>query len=432
MSADLPAYSDYEEAEDRYLPGQPLPAHWKHLALKRMLRFGNGKDHKNVEVDDGGYPVYGSGGPFALASEYLHDGESVLFGRKGTVDRPLYLNCRFWTVDTMYFTRIDSRVCARFIYYAALGIPYSLYSTNTALPSMPQEVLGNHKIPAPPLQEQARIAKFLDYETAKIDALIEKQQQLIALLKEKRQAVISHAVTKGLNPDAPVRDSEVEWLGEVPAHWTVCKIKQVAELESGHTPSRKVDEYWQDCQIPWVSLNDTSQLKVVDYISETTVCINEKGMANSSAHELPGGCVVFTRDASIGLAAITARVMAVSQHIIAWVCDPMKVTSEYLLLVFYAMEAELERFTFGATLKTIGMPDVKRLTGSFPPLEEQARIVEHVFSAREALSASIRKSEEMLEILAERRTALISAAVTGKIDVRGWKAPDSEPEAEVA
>lgn len=276
-------------------------------------------------------------------------------------------------------------------------------------------------------EEQTQIAKFLDYETAKIDALIAKQQQLIALLQEKRQAVISHAVTKGLNPAAPLRDSGVAWLGAVPAHWTVSKIKHVSDLESGHTPSRKVDEYWVDCQIPWVSLNDTRQLKVVDYISDTAVYINEKGMANSSAHELPAGCVIFTRDATIGLAAITTRRMAVSQHIIAWVCDPTKVSSEYLLLVFYAMEAELERFTSGATLKTIGMPDVNRLTGAFPVLEEQAQIVKHVFSLKEKLTASIAESESMLEILAERRTALISAAVTGKIDVRGWQPPQAQP-----
>lgn len=282
----------------------------------------------------------------------------------------------------------------------------------------------------PSAEEQTQIVKFLDYETAKIDSLIAKQHQLIGLLKEKRQAVINHAVTKGLDPDATMRDSGVEWLGDVPAHWTVCRVKQVAEMESGHTPSRKVEDYWVNCHIPWVSLNDTSQLKVVDYISETAVCINEKGMQNSSAHELPAGCVVFTRDATIGLAAITARIMAVSQHIIAWVCDPMKVSSEYLLLVFYAMERELEKFTFGATLKTIGMPDVRRLTAAFPPLDQQARIVEHVFDARESISTSIEKSEAMLEILAERRTALISAAVTGKIDVRGWEAP--EPPAEVA
>ena len=199
-------------------------------------------------------------------------------------------------------------------------------------------------------------------------AVSHSNRSSFALLGEKRQAVISHAVTKGLNPDAPMRDSGVEWLGEVPEHWTVCRIKQIAKRETGHTPSKKVEAYWVDCNIPWVSLNDTSQLKQVDFITDTAICINEKGMANSSAHILPPGCVVFTRDASIGLAAITSREMAVSQHIIAWDCDPAIVNNRYLLLVFYAMEAELERFTFGATLKTIGMPDVNRLTGAFPCL----------------------------------------------------------------
>ncbi len=282
------------------------------------------------------------------------------------------------------------------------------------------------EIPLPSVDEQRNIAAFLDHETARIDALIEKQQQLIALLKEKRQAVISHAVTKGLNPDAPMRDSGVEWLGDVPEHWTVCRIKQVAELDSGHTPSKAVPEYWENCTIPWVSLNDTRQLKQTDRITETAVMISESGMANSSAHLLPAGCVVFTRDATIGLAAITMTPMAVSQHLIAWICDPTRVLSEYLLLVIYGMEGELERFTFGATLKTIGMPDVKRLVGAFPPLDEQRSIVKNVQRRRARLAESIARSERLLELLGERRSALISAAVTGKIDVRGWTTPVAE------
>jgi type I restriction enzyme S subunit len=224
------------------------------------------------------------------------------------------------------------------------------------------------------------------------------------LLKEKRQAVISHAVTKGLNPDAPMRDSGVEWLGDVPEHWTVCRIKQVAELDSGHTPSKAVPEYWENCTIPWVSLNDTRQLKQTDRITETAVMISESGMANSSAHLLPAGCVVFTRDATIGLAAITMTPMAVSQHLIAWICDPTRVLSEYLLLVIYGMEGELERFTF----------------------DEQRSIVKNVQRRRARLAESIARSERLLELLGERRSALISAAVTGKIDVRGWTTPVAE------
>ena len=114
------------------------------------------------------------------------------------------------------------------------------------------ESFGDVSLVLPSISEQEKIVAFLDHETAKIDALIGKQQRLIELLKEKRQAVISHAVTKGLNPNAPMKDSGVEWLGEVPAHWNVSRIKNIAQLESGHTPDKKIEEYWIDCNIPWV------------------------------------------------------------------------------------------------------------------------------------------------------------------------------------
>lgn len=284
------------------------------------------------------------------------------------------------------------------------------------------ESFGDVSLVLPSISEQEKIVAFLDHETAKIDALIGKQQRLIELLKEKRQAVISHAVTKGLNPNAPMKDSGVEWLGEVPAHWNVSRIKNIAQLESGHTPDKKIEEYWIDCNIPWVSLNDSTQLKAFDYITDTAFYLNDKGIANSSARKLPARCVVFTRDASIGLAAITTRVMAVSQHVIAWICDEEKVIPEYLLLVFYAMKDELERYTFGATLKTIGMADVKKLVGVFPSISEQQSIVENVFVAKEKFDFSVSKVEAAIQLSKERRTALISAAVTGKIDVRDWQA----------
>jgi len=278
----------------------------------------------------------------------------------------------------------------------------------------------------PDSDEQLRISLFLDHETAKIDNLIESQQQLIELLKEKRQAVISHAVTKGLNPDVPMKDSGVEWLGQVPEHWRVSRIKNYAKIESGHTPSRTKPEYWVSCNIPWVSLNDSKQLKEVDYIEDTFYKISELGMANSSAHLLPARAVVFTRDASIGLSAITTKSMAVSQHLIAWVCDEKFIIPEFLLLVFYAMENEFERYTFGATIKTIGMDNVRGLKSTFPPIEEQRNLIDWAFNKMEKIKSSINRVEDMLSLLQERRTALISAAVTGKIDVRDWVAPDTQ------
>jgi type I restriction enzyme S subunit len=279
-------------------------------------------------------------------------------------------------------------------------------------------------LPIIPESEQIAISTFLTHETTKIDALIAEQQRLIELLQEKRQAVISHAVTKGLNPGAPMKDSGVEWLGEVPEHWAIKKIKHTARMESGHTPDRKVEAYWVDCDIPWVSLNDTGFLKDNDYISETAYTINELGIQNSSARLLPERVVVFSRDATIGRCAITTRPMAVSQHFIAWVCGE-EILSEYLLLRLKSMTQELERLTFGATLKTIGMPDVKTLATPVPPISEQKEIVEYVAKAVSRLEEMSTKTQTAIELLQERRSALISAAVTGQIDVRGL-VPETE------
>ncbi|WP_231372847.1 restriction endonuclease subunit S [Thioalkalivibrio sp. ALE9] len=293
------------------------------------------------------------------------------------------------------------------------------------------EVFGRLSGVRPPRDQQIEIARFLDHETGKIDALIEEQRRLIELLKEKRQAVISHAVTKGLDPNVPMKDSGVEWLGEVPAHWSVVKVKHAAKLESGHTPSKANPEYW-DGGIPWVSLNDSKALAKNDHISDTRFSISIEGINNSSARMLPPGAVVFTRDATIGLAAITTKEMTVSQHLIAWLCDPNRLLSEYLLLVFYGMKGELDRHTFGATLKTIGMPDIRRLFMPLPPLSEQKRIIDSVFERRTRLSEMVEEADKGIRLLRERRSALISAAVTGKIDVRGWSAGTEADEPELA
>jgi type I restriction enzyme, S subunit len=275
------------------------------------------------------------------------------------------------------------------------------------------------KIALPPASEVRHITTFLDRETAKIDALIAEQQHLIELLQEKRQAVISHAVTKGLNPDALIKDSGNTGIGQVPAHWDVYKMKWVARMESGHTPDKKIEAYWENCEIPWVSLNDTGYLKDHDYISDTAYRVNELGIANSSARLLPERVVVFSRDATIGRCAITTRPMAVSQHFIAWVCGD-DILPEYLLMRLRMMTQELERLTTGATLKTIGMPDVRTLQSPVPPLDEQKSIVAYIQRSCFDIDLFIAEAEKTVALLQERRSALISAAVTGQIDVRKY------------
>jgi type I restriction enzyme S subunit len=316
----------------------------------------------------------------------------------------------------------------------AVNQQFQVGATGVTRYGLPKSAIGEAVLPLPPTGEQAAIAAFLQCETAKIATLVKKKRALIERLKEKRSALISRTVTRGLPPDAaraagldhrpPLKHSGVEWLGEVPARWSTSRIKYVARIESGHTPARSVDEYWIDCSIPWVSLNDSGYLREHDYISDTFYQINELGLANSSARLLPTGAVVFSRDATVGLCAITTRPMAVSQHFVAYLCGP-KLVPKYLLFTLKAMNQHLQRLSLGATIQTIGMTDVRSLACAIPTIAEQKEIVAFLDREIEKIDRLTNKVEEVIDRLYEYRTAVITAAVTGKIDVQGPFAPDT-------
>jgi type I restriction enzyme S subunit len=315
----------------------------------------------------------------------------------------------------------SSEVVPEYLMYLVAGMRRELLvewkKEGATVESLELDLIADTPTPLPAVNEQRAIAAFLDRETARIDALVTKKERLIELLHEQRTALITRAVTKGLDPNVPLKDSGVEWLGGIPAHWEAKRIKWVARMVSGHTPDKKVPSYWEGGDIPWVSLADTDQLREVDYIKATAVMTTADGIVHSSAHVLPAGTVVFSRDATIGLCAIAGIPMAVSQHFIGWICTA-RVISEYLLFVLRSMAQELDRLTMGATVRTIGMPEVRSLATPIPPVAEQHEIVAFVRRETTRIDALIAKVREAIERLKELRTALISAAVTGKIDIR--------------
>ncbi|PCJ90414.1 MAG: restriction endonuclease [Porticoccaceae bacterium] len=331
--------------------------------------------------------------------------------------------------STMAASEVVSDIDHTYYWYLCVCLEPEMrkHANGMGIPHVNGNELKDAVFPIPAKEEQRKIAEFLDHEIYKIDSMIEKQQQLVNLLKEKLHAVIRQAVTKGLNSNALFSESGVGWIGSVPDHWDVKLIKHVCKLESGHTPSKSNPSFWidEECTVQWVSLNDTKNIDSSDFINESVTKISEKGMDNSSAHYIDEGAIVFTRDgARIGLAAIMARSMCVSQHIIAWVCGE-SVNNHFLLHVIYAMNDELYRIAAGATIPTIGMPDIKKMAMCIPPLSEQLEIVEYLLAKRREFSDLISNAENLIDLMKERRKALISAAVTGKIDVRNWQA--SEP-----
>lgn len=272
-------------------------------------------------------------------------------------------------------------------------------------------------IPLPPKDEQRAIADYLDRETARIDTLIEEQQRLIEMLRERRFALRVHVALHGTKPAAEVA-SPLPWAESLPASWRVVPLTSVAELESGHTPSRSREDWWTDCYIPWVSLHDVGTMRGAKYLLDTAQHISDAGMANSSARLLPARTVVLSRDATVGRTAIMAEPMATSQHFAAWVCGPL-LDPEYLWLLFEdAMQPFFDSFQNGSTIRTIGMGDLKAFRIPLPPLDEQRRIVESLDEQTSKIDQLIAETERFIELSRERRAALITAAVTGQIDVR--------------
>lgn len=273
------------------------------------------------------------------------------------------------------------------------------------------------RLPEREAPEQRAIADFLDRETAQIDEFISENERFIELLTERRAAVIAHAVTKGLDPDAPMRDSGVEWLGEVPEGWEVGNIRRFAAMRTGHTPSRQRPEYWRDCDTGWFTLADVWQLREGrKYLGETAERVSKVGIRNSAAELLPAGTVVLSRTASVGFAGIMPEPMATSQDFWNWV-PGNKLAPEYLWYQFLAMKPDFERLMMGSTHNTIYKSDAASIVITVPPVEEQRAIAGYLDERTARIDDAIATASEGIALAKERRSALISAAVTGKIDV---------------
>lgn len=268
--------------------------------------------------------------------------------------------------------------------------------------------IGNSIFHYPNIDEQTHIAKFLDYETAKIDDLIAKQVRLIELLKEKRQGVISHAVTKGLDPNAPMKDSGVEWLGEIPKHWEFKKLKYVAKL-----------------------LSDKKSVKNRKVIALENIEGFTGNFIESDSEFLGDGVTVDKNDILFGkLRPYLAKVYLTQETSVAFgdllAYRPSKLMESHFLfyyMIFDAFIKIVDSSTYGTKMPRASSEFIGEMPILIPPKEEQIKIVNFILVELNKFDILISKAEKMIQMSKERRTALISSAVTGKIDVRHWQPP---------
>ncbi|UWH26814.1 restriction endonuclease subunit S [Aeromonas veronii] len=302
-------------------------------------------------------------------------------------------------------------------------------SSGGGQPNINQEKVASLKITAPDYSHQKKIVSFLDYETARIDQLIAKQQQLIELLKEKRQAVISHAVTKGLNPNAPMKDSGVEWLGQVPEHWVICKIKNLASVISKGTTPSTIGAEFIDEGVRFLKAENIGKSPSVNsdpefFISEGT----NKQISRSQLKE--NDVLVIIAGATTGAASILQKEMlpANTNQAVSFIRPVKRVFSKWMLS-WLATDFSQRVIWMGAVQAAqpnLSMESLGNIPITLPPESEIQDIISTIDFKLNKFEQLTNKAEETISLMQERRTALISAAVTGKIDLRGWQLPKSE------
>ena len=305
---------------------------------------------------------------------------------------------------------------------------------------LPTEAFNEILYPKPNRFEQESIAAFLDHETAKIDTLIEEQKTLIRLLQEKRQAVISHAVTKGLNPDAPMKDSGVEWLGEVPEHWEVTHLKYLVQdkagIQMGPFGGMLKDLEYKDTGFKLYGQENT----ISGDFSKGKRWLTRERYYELSNYNLEDGDIVLTRKGSLGNARLIKNLTTpgvIDSDTIRVRVNPNKLNGVFLSLLTHEahyIAEQIQRTRRGSVLPGLNSETIANLKFLTPPLEEQGKLVAEIQKITAFYDHSLAECLSKSKLLQERRTALISAAVTGKIDVRDWTppAPQQEQQQEMA
>ena len=290
---------------------------------------------------------------------------------------------------------------------------------------LPRQQFNDFQFPVPPLDEQKSISSFLDVETSKIDGLVSEQRRLIELLKEKRQAVISHAVTKGLNPNAPMKPSGIQWLGDVPQHWEVQRLKHaIISIEQGWSPQCEIapvesDDQWGVLKVGCVNYGrftpeeNKALPPTLDPQPELGIREGDLLISRANTIELVGSAAVAERDYDN---------LMLCDKLYRLRMDRSRLLPRFLCY-FLTCEVAREPIELGATgaspsMKNIAQSVILELWFAAPDLDEQKEIVKEIRERWDAITTLIAEAERAIELLQERRTALISAAVTGKIDVR--------------
>lgn len=422
------SYPEYKPSVIEWLGD--VPEHWRLMRLKFVARtiMGQSPSSEAYTFDESARPFLQGNAEFGsiypspkyfckIAAKEVPEGSILISVRAPVgainitdmcygIGRGLCAVVPNTKLLSLEFTWYMLSVTRNELWSIATGSTYQAVAANE---------VGAMTLTVPPIFEQYTIAVFLDQETAQIDTMIAKKQRQIELLQEKRAALISHTVTKGLNPDASMKDCGIECFNNIPFHWEIKPLKRVFTVLSGSTPKSDNANYWNG-NIPWITPDDLGSLKG-DTIHETKRTITQEGYDSCGTTIAPVGSLVLSTRAPIGHLAIAGIPLCTNQGCRSLVVHK-NVQNRYFYYQLSSLKKELESWGEGSTFKELSCDKLESFYLLCPPIEEQLDISSFLEKEIIRMDGLINKIKTSIELLNEYRTALISAAVTGKIDVR--------------
>ncbi len=381
--------------------------------VKHICQLGYGDSLPREEEFTGDVPVFGSNGQYATTVEANTKAPAIIVGRKGSYGKINWTHTACFASDTTFF--IDKRFTnadLRWLYWSLQTLGLDMGSQEAAVPGLNREAVYENKLPYPDLDWQRCIAGYLDRETARIDALVAEKEKMLALLEEKRTALISHAVTRGLNPDAPMKPSGLDWLGEIPAHWHTSKFSWEVFIIEGQVDPE--DELFSRYILIAPNHIESGAGRIL--MTETA---HEQG-AISGKYLCQPGDVIYSKIRP----ALRKVVMATEECLCSADMYPLRplehLAAEYL---FYLLLSD--EFSTWAILESqrVAMPKINRETLNdlripIPTLSEQKKITKVIAEGTARIEIQYKAIQDSIDLLKQRRAALITAAVTGQLDLK--------------
>jgi type I restriction enzyme S subunit len=397
-----------------------VPAGWSLTQLKWAVTFQRGHDLPTEDRQEGPVPVVSGGGITGWHNVAQARGPGIVTGRYGIIGEFYLVEQDYWPLNTSLYSIDLHGNHAGFLRYMLepLAPLFHLNAAKSAVPGIDRSDIHTIPIAVPPLATQRAIAAYLDCETARLDGLVAAKERVLELLAEKRRALITRVVTRGLNSRDPFRDSGIPWLGEIPAHWGIWKVGHFADVGNGSTPSRDNAEYWTEGLIPWLNSSVVNQ----EEVTEADQFITEKAFRECHLPLVKSGSVlvgITGQGKTRGQAVVLSFEATINQHLAFITPEKCVVDPWFLRWALFAAYDFLRSISddAGGTKGALTCEEVGALRMPLPPIDEQRAIVAHIATETAKLDALRSATERTIALLKERRAALIAAAVTGRLHI---------------